>query len=135
MTVVELMPVADFPGTRDWGYDGVLPFAPDAAYGTPDDLKAFVDEAHGLGMSVLLDVVYNHFGPEGNYLHAYAPQFFDASRPHALGRGDQLRRSLEPRRCATSSCTTRSTGSRSSASTACAWTRSMRSTIAAAPTS
>jgi malto-oligosyltrehalose trehalohydrolase len=80
VTVVELMPVADFPGRRGWGYDGVLPFAPDAAYGTPDELKAFIDEAHGLGMSVLMDVVYNHFGPEGNYLHAYAPQFFDASR-------------------------------------------------------
>ncbi len=80
VTVVELMPVADFPGRRGWGYDGVLPFAPDAAYGTPDELKALIDEAHGLGMSVLMDVVYNHFGPEGNYLHAYAPQFFDASR-------------------------------------------------------
>lgn len=77
---VELMPVADFPGARNWGYDGVLPFAPDAAYGRPEDLKAFVDTAHGLGMRVLLDVVYNHFGPDGNYLHAYCPGFFDAQR-------------------------------------------------------
>lgn len=76
---VELMPLADFPGRRGWGYDGVLPFAPDASYGRPDDLKAFVDAAHGLGMMVLLDVVYNHFGPDGNYLHAYAPEFFDPS--------------------------------------------------------
>lgn len=76
VTAVELMPVADFPGRRGWGYDGVLPFAPDRAYGTPEDLKALVDEAHGLGLAVLLDVVYNHFGPEGNYLPSYAPGFF-----------------------------------------------------------
>jgi maltooligosyltrehalose trehalohydrolase len=73
---VELMPLADFPGRRNWGYDGVLPFAPDSAYGAPDDLKRFVDGAHRRGLMVLLDVVYNHFGPEGNYLHLYAPQFF-----------------------------------------------------------
>ncbi|RZI42446.1 malto-oligosyltrehalose trehalohydrolase [Herbaspirillum sp. HC18] len=76
ITAVELMPVADFPGTRNWGYDGVLPYAPDAAYGTPDELKALVDDAHGLGMMVFLDVVYNHFGPDGNYLGAYASSFF-----------------------------------------------------------
>jgi maltooligosyltrehalose trehalohydrolase len=72
------MPVADFPGARGWGYDGVLPFAPHARYGTPEDLKALVDAAHGHGLMMLLDVVYNHFGPDGNYLHAYCPQFFDA---------------------------------------------------------
>ena len=77
ITAIELMPVADFPGTRNWGYDGVLLYAPDAAYGEPRDLKSFVDDAHALGMMVLLDVVYNHFGPEGNYLHAYCPQFFN----------------------------------------------------------
>jgi len=76
VTAVELMPLADFAGTRNWGYDGVLPFAPDAAYGTPDDLKALVDAAHGRGLMVFLDVVYNHFGPEGNYLNAYAGSFF-----------------------------------------------------------
>jgi len=80
ITAVELMPVADFPGARGWGYDGVLPYAPDASYGRPEDLKRFVERAHALGVMVLLDVVYNHFGPDGNYLHAYAPQFFDASR-------------------------------------------------------
>jgi len=69
--------VADFPGARNWGYDGVLPFAPDARYGRPDALKALIDAAHGLGLMVLLDVVYNHFGPEGNYLHAYCPAFFN----------------------------------------------------------
>jgi malto-oligosyltrehalose trehalohydrolase len=76
VTAIELMPVADFPGRRNWGYDGVLPFAPDASYGRPEDLKALVDAAHARGLMVLLDVVYNHFGPEGNYLHRYAPQFF-----------------------------------------------------------
>ena len=76
ITAVELMPVAAFPGARNWGYDGVLPFAPAAAYGEPDDLKRLVDAAHAKGLMMLVDVVYNHFGPEGNYLHAYAPQFF-----------------------------------------------------------
>ena len=77
VTALELMPVADFPGRRNWGYDGVLPFAPDAAYGRPEDLKMLVQEAHARGLMMLLDVVYNHFGPEGNYLHAYAPDFFN----------------------------------------------------------
>ena len=85
ITAVELMPLADFPGRRNWGYDGVLHFAPDASYGTPDDLKAFVDAAHGLGLMVLIDVVYNHFGPEGNYLHAYCPQFFNPAHQTPWG--------------------------------------------------
>jgi maltooligosyltrehalose trehalohydrolase len=76
VTAIELMPVADFPGRRNWGYDGALPFAPDAVYGRPEDLKALVQAAHRGGLMVLLDVVYNHFGPEGNYLHLYAPDFF-----------------------------------------------------------
>jgi maltooligosyltrehalose trehalohydrolase len=76
VTALELMPVADFPGRFGWGYDGVLPFAPDAAYGTPAELKSLVAAAHGRGLAVMLDVVYNHFGPEGNYLSRYAPQFF-----------------------------------------------------------
>ncbi|SKA30514.1 maltooligosyltrehalose trehalohydrolase [Enhydrobacter aerosaccus] len=76
VTAVELMPINDFCGTRNWGYDGVLPFAPDRAYGTPDELKALIDEAHAQGLMMFLDVVYNHFGPEGNYLGLYAPQFF-----------------------------------------------------------
>lgn len=77
VTAIELMPIADFPGGRNWGYDGVLPFAPDAAYGTPDELKALIDAAHGEGLMIMLDVVYNHFGPDGNYLNAYAAEFFD----------------------------------------------------------
>jgi maltooligosyltrehalose trehalohydrolase len=81
ITGIELMPVADFAGGWNWGYDGVLPFAPDVRYGTAEDLKRLVDEAHGLGLMVLLDVVYNHFGPDGNYLNRYAPEFFtDAHR-------------------------------------------------------
>lgn len=76
ITAIELMPIADFSGARNWGYDGVLPFAPDRVYGTPEDLRALIDAAHALQMSVYLDVVYNHFGPEGNYLGLYAPQFF-----------------------------------------------------------
>ncbi|MBU1223712.1 MAG: malto-oligosyltrehalose trehalohydrolase [Gammaproteobacteria bacterium] len=76
VTAIELMPVADFPGARSWGYDGVLPFAPDSRYGRPEELKRLVQTAHAKGLMVLLDVVYNHFGPEGNYLHVYAKPFF-----------------------------------------------------------
>lgn len=76
ITAIEIMPVGDFPGSRNWGYDGVLPYAPDSSYGRPEDLKALVEAAHALGIMVLLDVVYNHFGPDGNYLSLYAPQFF-----------------------------------------------------------
>ncbi len=84
-TAIELMPVASFGGQWGWGYDGVLPFAPHAAYGSPEELKRFVDEAHALGLCVFLDVVYNHFGPDGNYLHAYAPQFFSSSHASPWG--------------------------------------------------
>ena len=77
ITAIELMPIDDFPGARNWGYDGVLPYAPDTAYGPPEALKSLVDAAHGLGLMVFLDVVYNHFGPDGAYLHAYAKRFFD----------------------------------------------------------
>ncbi len=76
ITAIELMPLAETTGLRTWGYDGVLPFAPNNAYGTPDDLKRLVDTAHGLGLMVFLDVVYNHFGPSGNFLHSYAESFF-----------------------------------------------------------
>src|SRR5216684_6511158 len=76
ITAIELMPVADFPGKRNWGYDGVLIFAPDSRYGRPEDLKRLVDACHARDLAVFLDVVYNHFGPEGNYLHVYAEHFF-----------------------------------------------------------
>jgi maltooligosyltrehalose trehalohydrolase len=86
-TAIEIMPVAQFAGDRGWGYDGVLPYAPHPAYGTPDDLRALVDAAHARGLMVLLDVVWNHFGPEGNYLHAYAAAFFDPERHTPWGAG------------------------------------------------
>ena len=84
-TAIELMPLATFGGQWGWGYDGVLPFAPHPAYGTPDDLKHLVDAAHALGLCVFLDVVYNHFGPDGNYLHAYAPAFFSPTNDSPWG--------------------------------------------------
>ncbi len=76
VTAIELMPISAFPGNHNWGYDGVMPYAPDSAYGTPDELKAMIDAAHGLGLMVFLDVVYNHFGPDGAYIHVYANKFF-----------------------------------------------------------
>ncbi len=80
ITTIEIMPVGQFAGERGWGYDGVLIYAPHTAYGTPEDMKAFIDAAHGLGLNVVLDVIYNHFGPEGNYLPTYAPDFFHPER-------------------------------------------------------
>jgi maltooligosyltrehalose trehalohydrolase len=80
ITAVELMPVAQFPGERNWGYDGVYPFAPQSSYGGPDGLKRLVDACHSRGLAVILDVVYNHLGPEGNYLHSFGPYFTDRYR-------------------------------------------------------
>lgn len=116
VTAIELMPVAEFFGARNWGYDGVLPYAPDAAYGTPDDLRRLVDTAHTLGLMVLLDVVYNHFGPEGNYLGTYASGFYrkDRSTPGAM-RSTSVRN-----RCAGFSSRTRCTGCRSTEWMGCA---------------
>ncbi|MNO82424.1 Malto-oligosyltrehalose trehalohydrolase [compost metagenome] len=76
VTAIELMPVNAFPGQRNWGYDGVLPYAPASAYGSPESLKQLIDHAHALGLMVFVDVVYNHFGPQGNYLGRYASRFF-----------------------------------------------------------
>ena len=87
VTAIELLPLADFPGRRNWGYDGVLPFAPDSSYGTPDDLKRLVEAAHRLGLMIFVDVVYNHFGPAGNYLHAYAKTFFTERHKTPWGAG------------------------------------------------
>ncbi len=92
VTAIELMPVADFPGTRNWGYDGVLPFAPDGAYGRPEDLARLIDAAHAKGLMVFLDVVYNHFGPEGNFLGAYAPAFFTDDWHTPWGQAIDFRR-------------------------------------------
>ena len=87
ITAIEIMPVAHFTGRRGWGYDGVLHYAPHSAYGAPDDLKALVDAAHGHGMMVLLDVVYNHFGPVGNVLARIAPPFFHPEMHTPWGAG------------------------------------------------
>lgn len=91
VTAVELMPIADFPGAHNWGYDGVLMYAPDASYGTPDELKAMIDAAHGLGMMMFLDVVYNHFGPDGNYFGAYAKPLFRDDLPTPWGKAIDFR--------------------------------------------
>jgi maltooligosyltrehalose trehalohydrolase len=90
VTAVELMPVAAFPGRRNWGYDGVAPFAPAAAYGAPDDLRRLVDAAHGAGLAVLLDVVYNHLGPDGAYLNRFSPYYFTARHSSPWGAGIDL---------------------------------------------
>src|SRR5947208_8793979 len=85
ITVVEIMPIADFPGKFGWGYDGVDLFAPSHLYGTPDDLRAFVDRAHSLGLGVILDVVYNHFGPDGNYLGVYSNDYLTRENENDWG--------------------------------------------------
>ncbi|MGD8105708.1 malto-oligosyltrehalose trehalohydrolase [Pantoea sp. FN0302] len=87
ITMIEVLPVSQFGGNRGWGYDGVLLYAPHSAYGTPDDFKAFIDAAHGHGLSVVLDIVLNHFGPEGNYLPLLAPAFFHKERMTPWGAG------------------------------------------------
>jgi maltooligosyltrehalose trehalohydrolase len=88
VTCIEMMPVADFPGRFGWGYDGVDLFAPTRLYGRPDDLRRFVDRAHALGLAVILDVVYNHLGPDGNYLGAFWPAY--ATNRHATEWGEAL---------------------------------------------
>ena len=103
ITVIELMPVADFPGGFGWGYDGVGWFAPVTLYGEPDDFRRFVDDAHRLGLGVILDVVYNHFGPDGNYLKQFSDDLLHRPLRERMGRGHQLRRRRTPRRCANSS--------------------------------
>ncbi|MEX2207759.1 MAG: malto-oligosyltrehalose trehalohydrolase [Myxococcota bacterium] len=85
VTALELMPLGEYPGERGWGYDGVLPFAPHHGYGRPDELKALVAEAHARSLMVFFDVVYNHFGPEGNWLSRYAPDFFTDRHPTPWG--------------------------------------------------
>ncbi|MCX7080933.1 MAG: malto-oligosyltrehalose trehalohydrolase [Pseudomonas sp.] len=92
ITAIELMPLAQFPGTRNWGYDGVFPYAPQASYGSPEQLKQLIDAAHGLGIAVILDVVYNHFGPDGNYLHRYAQSFFREDKHTPWGAAIDFRR-------------------------------------------
>src|SRR5213595_246205 len=85
ITVIEMMPIADFPGKFGWGYDGVDLFAPSHLYGTPEDLRAFIDRAYALGLGVILDVVYNHFGPDGNYLRVYSDDYMNRERENEWG--------------------------------------------------
>ena len=87
VTMIEVMPVAEFPGRFGWGYDGVFPFAPTRLYGSPDDFRAFVDRAHRFGLAVILDVVYNHFGPDGCVFNRYAPAYFAAHYANEWGEG------------------------------------------------
>ena len=91
VTVLQMMPIGAFPGQRNWGYDGVLPFAPASSYGTPEQLKHLIDKAHDFGLMVFLDVVYNHFGPEGNYLGSYANSFFREDRVTPWGAAIDFR--------------------------------------------
>jgi 1,4-alpha-glucan branching enzyme/maltooligosyltrehalose trehalohydrolase len=86
VTALQIMPISDFPGRYNWGYDGVLPYAPDSSYGHPHDLMALIDAAHERGICVFLDVVYNHFGPDGNYMASYAPLFTEHHKT-AWGQG------------------------------------------------
>lgn len=86
VNTIELMPVGDFPGQRNWGYDGVMLFAPARCYGLPDDLRALVDAAHERGLAMVLDVVYNHLGPNGNVLPAFSPHYFHPERQNVWGR-------------------------------------------------
>jgi maltooligosyltrehalose trehalohydrolase len=90
VTVIELMPLADFPGSRNWGYDGTCLYAPSRVYGSPDDLRSFVDRAHRLGIAVALDVVYNHLGPEGAYLSQFNDRYFTDARTTPWGRAVNL---------------------------------------------
>ena len=85
ITMIEVMPVADFPGRFGWGYDGVGLFAPTWLYGEPDDMRSFVNEAHARGIAVILDVVYNHLGPDGNYLGAFSPWYFSQRHKNEWG--------------------------------------------------
>jgi maltooligosyltrehalose trehalohydrolase len=94
ITAIELMPIGAWSGRRGWGYDGVLPFAPHASYGRPEDLKRLIEAAHQRGLSMLLDVVYNHFGPEGNYLPRYAREFYTGKHHTPWGDAIDLQRPI-----------------------------------------
>jgi maltooligosyltrehalose trehalohydrolase len=97
VTVIEMMPVGDFAGRFGWGYDGVNLYAPTRLYGTPDDLRAFVNRAHGTGLGVILDVVYNHLGPDGNYLQEFSPDYFSDKYTNDWGRAINFESSAQAR--------------------------------------
>jgi maltooligosyltrehalose trehalohydrolase len=90
ITALEVMPVAEFAGQRNWGYDGVMLFAPSHAYGTPDDFRALIDACHLRGLAVILDIVYNHLGPEGNFSHAYSDFYFHEAKDNPWGQNFNL---------------------------------------------
>ena len=124
VTAIEIMPVAQFPGTRNWGYDGVHPYAVQSSYGGPRGLQELIDAAHGHGLGVILDVVYNHLGPEGNYLARFGPYFTDryhtpwgAAINYDGPQSDAVRQFFS---------TTRGCGFAISTWTACGWTRCRR---------
>lgn len=108
VNAVELLPVAQFPGSRNWGYDGVYPFAVQNSYGGPEGLQRLVDACHRRGLAVVLDVVYNHLGPEGNYLGDFAPYFTGRYRTRGEQRSTSTGRTATRR--AASSSKTRFTG-------------------------
>ena len=133
VTAIELMPVAQFAGDRNWGYDGVYPYAVQNSYGGPRALQRLVDAAHRAGLAVILDVVYNHFGSEGNYCGNFGPYFTD--RYHTPGRRRSITTGRTAMRCGSSPSTTRGCGCGTTTSTACGWTRCTRSSISARGTS
>ena len=134
VTAIELMPVAQFPGDRNWGYDGVHPYAVQNSYGGPRALQRLVDAAHRHGLAVLLDVVYNHLGPEGNYL-AQIRAVFHRPLSHALGQRRSTTTVPTATRCGSSSSTTPARGCATSTSTACGSTRCRPCTTSARGTS
>ena len=134
VTMIELMPIATFPGSRNWGYDGVLPFAPDRAYGTPRDLQHLVDACHLKGLSIVLDVVYNHFGPKSVFLDRYAKPFFTDRHHTPWGPAINFD-GADAQPVESSTSRTRCSGSSNIASMACASMPSRRSGTTARPTS
>ena len=130
ITLIEMMPVNEFPGDFGWGYDGVDLFAPTRLYGRPDDLRRFVDAAHGLGIGVILDVVYNHFGPDGNYVALLLATAISPTPTRTSGATRSISTGRTPGRCANSSPPTPPIGSTSSTSTGCASTPRSRSMTA-----
>jgi len=114
ITAIQIMPISDFPGRYNWGYDGVLPYAPGSSYGRLEDFMALVDAAHDRGLSMFLDVVYNHFGPDGNYLLKYAPVFTD--RHKNLGATASITTATNREQFASTLSRMRSIGSKSSGS-------------------
>ena len=126
VTMLEIMPIADFSGRFGWGYDGVNLFAPTRLYSTPDDCRRFIDQAHALGLGVILDVVYNHLGPDGNFLAQFSPEILRITIPQRARRLTMQMSMPDP--CVSFSSRMPATGSRSSTWTDCGWTPHKTST-------